>query len=54
MHILTFLQLQNHILSGRGVTLEEHETALNSSDLTIFKYAPVTSCNVEMTTTDHF
>jgi hypothetical protein len=35
------------ILSVSGVTLEEHEPALNSSDLTIFKCAPVTSCDVE-------
>jgi hypothetical protein len=35
------------ILSGSGVTLEEHKPALNSSDLTIFKYAPITSCDVE-------
>jgi hypothetical protein len=29
------------------LTLEEHEPALNSSDLTPLKYAPVTSCDVE-------
>jgi hypothetical protein len=42
------------ILSGNRVTLEEHEPALNSSDLTLFKHAPVTSCDVEVTTGDNF
>jgi hypothetical protein len=42
------------ILSGNGVTLEEHEPMLNSSHLTLFKYAPVTSCDAEVTTGDHF
>jgi hypothetical protein len=42
------------ILSGNGVTLEEHEPTLNSSHLTLLKYAPVTSCDAEVTTGDHF
>ncbi|XP_049800302.1 uncharacterized protein LOC126235633 [Schistocerca nitens] len=34
-------------LSGNAETFEETETKLNSSDLAAFKYAPVTSCEVE-------
>jgi hypothetical protein len=34
------------ILSGNEVTLGVDELALNSNDLTLFKYAPVTSCDV--------
>ena len=35
------------ILSGNEATLGVDEPALNSNDLTLFKYAPVTSCDVE-------
>ena len=35
------------ILSGNEDTLGVDEPALNSNDLTLFKYAPVTSCDVE-------
>jgi hypothetical protein len=35
------------ILSGSAVALEECKPELNSSDLTLFKYAPVNSCDVE-------
>jgi hypothetical protein len=35
------------ILSGNKATLGVDEPALNSNDLTLFKYAPVTSCDVE-------
>jgi uncharacterized protein YuzB (UPF0349 family) len=42
------------IASGNEVTLEELEPALNSSDLTLFKYAPLTSCDVDVTIGDNF
>jgi hypothetical protein len=35
------------ILSGNEVTLGVDKPALNSSDLTLFNYAPGTSCDVE-------
>jgi hypothetical protein len=41
------------IVSGNGVSLEEHEPMLNCFELTLFKYAPVTSCD-EVTTGDNF
>jgi hypothetical protein len=41
------------ILIGNGVTLEDHETALNRPYLTLFKYASLTSRDVE-TTGDNF
>jgi hypothetical protein len=39
--------IQSDILSGNEATLGEDEPALNSNDLPLFKYAPVTSCDVE-------
>jgi hypothetical protein len=35
------------ILSGNEPTLGVDEQVLNNNDLTLFKYAPVTSCDVE-------
>jgi hypothetical protein len=35
------------ILSGNEVTLGLDEPAVNSDDLTLFKYAPMTSCDVK-------
>lgn len=35
------------ILSGKPVTFHEGEPEFNSNDLTYFKYAPITSCDVE-------
>jgi hypothetical protein len=43
----------SNILSGNGVTLEEHEPELNSSGVTFFRYVPVTSYD-EVTTGDNF
>jgi hypothetical protein len=37
----------NGILSGNGATPGEENTALDSNDVTLFKYAPLTSCDVE-------
>jgi hypothetical protein len=37
----------SEILSGNEAELEDDEPALNSNDLTFFKYAPVTWCDVE-------
>jgi hypothetical protein len=42
------------ILSGNGDALEEHEPTLNGSDLTLFKNALVTSCDVKVTTGYNF
>ena len=35
------------IFGGNGATLGEEDTALESSDVTFFKYAPLTSCDVK-------
>jgi hypothetical protein len=35
------------ILSGKQATFEEDDPKLGSNDFTFFKYAPVTSCDVE-------
>jgi hypothetical protein len=37
----------NDTLKCKWRTLEEHEQVLNSSDLTLLKNVPLTSCNVE-------
>jgi hypothetical protein len=37
----------SEILSGNEAQLEDDKPALNSNDLTFFKYAPVTLCDVE-------
>jgi hypothetical protein len=37
----------NVILSGNGATLGEEDPVLDSNDVTLFKYAPLTSCNIE-------
>ena len=37
----------NGILGGNGATLGEEDPALDSNDVTLFKYAPLTSCDVE-------
>jgi hypothetical protein len=37
----------SEILSGNEAQLEGDEQAVSSSDLTFFKYAPVTLCNVK-------
>jgi hypothetical protein len=34
-------------ISGNEATLGVDEPVLNSNDLTLFKYAPVTTCDVE-------
>ena len=35
------------ILSGKQATFEEDDPELSSNDFTFFKYAPITSCDVE-------
>jgi hypothetical protein len=35
------------ILGGNGATLGEDDPALDSKDVTLFKYAPLTSCDVD-------
>jgi hypothetical protein len=35
------------IFGGNGATLGEEDPALDSNDVTLFKYAPLTSCDVE-------
>jgi hypothetical protein len=37
----------NGILGGNGATLHEEDPELDSNDMTLFKYAPLTSCDVE-------
>jgi hypothetical protein len=37
----------NGILGGNGATLGEEDPALDSSNVTAFKYAPLTSCDVK-------
>jgi hypothetical protein len=53
----------NVILGGNGATLGEEDPTPNSSDVTLFKYAPLTSCDIErsfskyktiLSDTDHF
>ena len=35
------------ILGGNGATQGEEDPALDSNDVTLFKYAPLTSCDVD-------
>jgi hypothetical protein len=37
----------NGILGGNGAIQGEEDPALDSNDVTLFKYAPLTSCDVE-------
>jgi hypothetical protein len=37
----------NGILGGNGATLGEEDPALDSNDVTLFKYAPWISCDVQ-------
>jgi hypothetical protein len=37
----------NGILGGNGAILGEEDPALDSNDVTLFKYAPLTSCDVK-------
>jgi hypothetical protein len=37
----------NGILGGNGTTLGEEDPALDSNDVTLFTYAPLTSCDVD-------
>jgi hypothetical protein len=37
----------NDILGGNGATLGEEDTALDSNDVTLFKYAPLISRNFQ-------
>jgi hypothetical protein len=37
----------NGILGGNGATLGEEDPALDSNDVTLFRYAPITSCDVK-------
>jgi hypothetical protein len=37
----------NVILSGNGATLGEEDPALDGSNVTLFKYAPLMSCDIE-------
>jgi hypothetical protein len=37
----------NGNLGGNGATLGEEDPALNNNDVTLFKYAPLTSCDVD-------
>jgi len=37
----------NVILGGNGATLGEEDPVLDISDVTVFKYAPLTTCDIE-------
>jgi hypothetical protein len=37
----------NGLLGGNGATLGEEDPALDSNDVTLFKYAPLASCDVK-------
>jgi hypothetical protein len=41
------------ILSGKVALLENDKSALNNNDLTFFKHAPATFCNVEGSFSSH-
>jgi hypothetical protein len=38
----------NGILGGNGATIGEEDPALDSNDVTLFKHAPLTLCDVHV------